>query len=93
MESEGTNGEIFHIGSEEEITIETLIKATGEMMGYEGEYENAPTYPGSVARRCPDISKARRVLGYEPKVHWEDGLRETVEWYRAYLEQGKAVYE
>ena len=93
MESEGTNGEIFHIGSEEEITIEELIKYTGELMGYEGTYENAPTYPGSVARRCPDIAKARRVLGYEPQVSWQDGLKTTVEWYRQYLEQGKAVYE
>lgn len=93
MESEGTNGEIFHIGSEEEITIEELIKYTGELMGYDGTYENAPTYPGSVARRCPDISKAKRVLGYEPQVSWQDGLKTTVEWYRQYLEQGKAVYE
>ena len=36
-------------------------------MGFKGEYEDAPTYPGSVARRCPDISKAKKDLGYEPK--------------------------
>jgi nucleoside-diphosphate-sugar epimerase len=93
MEKPDTNGEIFHIGSEDEITIETLIKTVGEMMGFEGDYMNAPTYPGSVARRCPDITKARRLLGYEPETSWKDGLLITVDWYDSYINQGKVIYE
>ena len=60
MESDKGLGEIFHIGSSDEITIEELIKAVGNILGYTGEYIEAPTYPGSVSRRCPDISKAKR---------------------------------
>lgn len=93
METEGTNGEIYHIGSEQEITIEALIHEAGQIMGYEGSYENAPTYPGSVSRRCPDISKASRELGYRPKIDWKDGLKKTMQWYKSYLETGKLVYE
>lgn len=93
MEQPNTNGEIYHIGSPEEITIEELIKTAGDIMGFEGEYENAPTYPGSVSRRCPDISKAQSQLGYQPKVHWKVGLKETIDWYKNYLETGKIVYE
>ena len=89
----GGNGEIYHIGTQEEITIEELIRYTGELMGFEGEYEYAPTYPGSVARRCPDISKAQRDLNYEPKVNWKDGLKRTIDWYIDYLENNKELHE
>jgi UDP-glucose 4-epimerase len=93
MERPHTNGEIYHIGSMDEITIETLIKEAGKIMCYAGVYENAPTYPGSVSRRCPDITKARKQLGYEPKVNWKDGLKITMDWYKEYLQAGKLVYE
>jgi len=93
MEQPNTNGEIYHIGTQEEISIGELIHYTGELMGFTGEYENAPTYPGSVSRRCPDITKARTQLGFEPEVNWKDGLKQTIGWYNDYLEQGKKVYE
>jgi nucleoside-diphosphate-sugar epimerase len=37
------------------------------------------------SRRCPDISKARRLLGWEPAVHVEDGLAQTIAWFREVL--------
>lgn len=89
----GGNGEIYHIGSEEEITIKELIKYTGELMNFKGDYIDAPTYPGSVARRCPDISKARRNLGYEPKISWKDGLKDTLTWYVDYLDNNNNLHE
>jgi nucleoside-diphosphate-sugar epimerase len=85
MESDSASGNIFHIGSSEEISIEELIRAVGDMMEFSGEYQDAPTYPGSVSRRCPDISKAKRELGYAPKTNWKDGLKVTVDWYRHYF--------
>jgi len=91
MESDLAAGEIFHIGSSKEISIEELIKTVGDMMGYSGEYVGAPTYPGSVSRRCPDISKANRLLGYNPLVDWKDGLKITVDWYRNYFSRHSSV--
>ena len=93
MEQPATNGQIYHIGTEEEISIGDLIHFTGDLMGFKGNYENAPTYPGSVSRRCPDITKARTQLGFEPKVDWKTGLTETIRWYNSYLEEGNKVYE
>lgn len=93
MEQPGTNGQIYHIGTQEEITIGDLIRYAGELMGFTGTYEDAPTYPGSVSRRCPDITKARTQLGFSPEVSWKTGLAETVNWYNQYLEQGNKVYE
>ena len=89
----GGNGEIYHIGTQEEITIKELTKYTGDLMGFNGEYIDAPTYPGSVARRCPDISKARKDLDYDPKVNWKDGLKVTIEWYIDYLNKNKDLHE
>jgi len=89
----GKNGEIYHIGDEDEISIEDLTRFTGDIMNFKGEYEYAPTYPGSVARRCPDISKAKKDLGYEPKVSWKDGLKDTINWYVDYLDKNKDLHE
>ncbi len=93
MENERSNGEIFHIGTMDEITIEELIREAGNFFGYKGEYENAPTYPGSVARRCPDITKAKNMLQFEPKINWKDGLKLTLGWYKAFFESGKESFE
>jgi nucleoside-diphosphate-sugar epimerase len=93
MEQPNTNGEIYHIGTQEEISIGDLIHYSGDLMQFKGSYENAPTYPGSVSRRCPDITKARKQLGFEPEIGWKDGLKQTIEWYNNYLEEGNKVYE
>tara|TARA_B100001013_G_scaffold177142_1_gene106483 strand:- start:2017 stop:2406 length:390 start_codon:yes stop_codon:yes gene_type:complete len=93
MESDKAAGEIFHIGSSQEISIEELIKTVGDIMGYSGEYTEAPTYPGSVSRRCPDISKAKRLLDYNPKVDWKVGLESTVNWYKSYFSKNSSARE
>jgi UDP-glucose 4-epimerase len=93
MESEKSDGQIYHIGSSEEISIEELIKETGRIMNFTGTYEYAPTYPGSVSRRCPDITKAKTQLGFDPKVDWKDGLKETVKWYVDFHENGGKSFE
>ena len=88
IESKNSDQEIYHMGSSEEITIEKLAKAVGDLMSYSGEYVSAPTYPGSVSRRCPDISKSIKHLGYTPKVFWVDGLKETISWYIDFYKSG-----
>ena len=92
-ESEKSNGEIFHIGSDEEISIESLIKASGNFFNFKGNYEIAATYPGSTNRRCPDITKARKILGFSPKVKWEDALEKTLNWYKDFFEKGEEAFE
>ncbi len=41
-----------------------------------------PAVQDDPQRRCPDIARARELLGWEPKVDAEDGLAETVDWFR-----------
>lgn len=89
----GVCNEIYHIGDTDEITIEQLVRYVGELFDYQGTYEPAPTYAGSVGRRCPDISKAKRDLGYSPSVSWRDGVRDTIQWYRDYLADHPDIIE
>ncbi len=91
MESKNSNGEIYHIGSMDEISMETLTRFIGDTFCYHGDYISEPTYPGSVSRRCPDISKAEKELDYKPKVNWQEGLLKTIEWYKIYFESGKSA--
>lgn len=88
-ESERADGEVYHVGNPDEISIDMLSRAVGELMGYDGDYVEGPAYPGSVRRRCPHITKCREHLGYEPEVDWRTGLERTVEWYRAFFESGR----
>ncbi len=94
MDSPGATGRTYHIGDDRhEITIETLIRYIGDLMGFDGEYEQGPSHAGSVSRRCPDVNRARDVFGYEPKVHWKEGVQDAVEWYADYYRAGREVFE
>ena len=91
--NKGKNGEIYHIGSKDEISIEKLEKYTGKLFNYNGEYIYGPEYSGSISRRCPDISKAENDLGYKPKISWETGVKKTIKWYKKYLSETTNLFE
>lgn len=94
MESNNTNGEIINIGDmRSEIPIRELVKYIGQLLGYEGKYVNVAAPIGSVSRRCPDTSLANELFGYKPQVNWEQGVRETVNWYVNYLKSGGKIFE
>jgi dTDP-glucose 4,6-dehydratase len=77
-------GETYNVGSGIEASIEEIadlvLKHTGKP---ESLKTIVPDRPGHDRRYLLDSSKLRRELGWEPEVGWEDGLRETVEWYAA----------
>ena len=77
---------IYHVGSEEEITIADLAREIGRCLGREVEVQPGEIPVGSTVRRVPDISKMR-ALGYIPRVPLRDGLRTTVRWYDAHADE------
>ena len=93
MQSETSNGEIYHIGTEDEISMEELIKEAAQFFNYAGEFEIAPTFPGSTKRRCPDISKAQKEISYEPIIGWKQGLKLTLNCYKEFFQSGDATFE
>jgi len=90
MESNKAAGEIYHIGNQDEINMETLTTYIGGLMDYSGTYEAAMTYPGSVARRCPNIDKAIADFGYSPNFDWRAAVGLTTDWYREFFTSGKS---
>ncbi len=82
MYEKGKHREIYHIGNDEEVSIRELVGRVGEVMG--GKLTILPTQApeGATPRRCPDISKMRK-LGYSPKIYLKEGLSRTVAWYLA----------
>lgn len=79
--AKGTHMSIYHVGTQDEITIAALAKKIGTILGR--QVRPVPSVParGGTPRRCPDISKLR-TLGYEPHVALDVGLAKTVAWYR-----------
>jgi UDP-glucuronate 4-epimerase len=76
--------EVFNLGSSRTVTLSRLIHLISRALGVDPRIERHPPRPGDVRRTCADISKARRVLGYNPSVAIEDGIPAFVEWYRNY---------
>ncbi len=93
IESENSNGEIYHLGSSDEISIEELIKEAGNFFNFKGSYKAAPTFPGSTDRRCPDIRKAHQHFGFEPKVSWNESVHKTLQWYKDFFNSGGKMHE
>jgi len=75
-------GEVVNIGNPNEITILELAEIIKKIANSKSEIKFYPPMPDDPRRRCPDISKAKKILNWTPKVELEDGLKRTVEWFR-----------
>jgi UDP-glucose 4-epimerase len=80
MYARGGHREVYHIGNDEEVTIEDLARRVGKQVGVELDIQPGDAPEGGTPRRCPDISKMR-ALGYQPAVSLDEGLERTVAWY------------
>jgi dTDP-glucose 4,6-dehydratase len=72
-----------NLGNPREMTLMELAKHVLRLSGSRSEIVFRPLPTDDPKVRQPDIGKARRLLGWEPRVELEEGLRQTIEWYRA----------
>lgn len=77
-----TKGEVFNLACGDEISLLELLAAVNELLGKEIEPIHAPPRRGDVKHSRADITKARKILGFEPLVDFKTGLIRTIEWYR-----------
>jgi UDP-glucose 4-epimerase/UDP-glucuronate decarboxylase len=83
LDCDRASGEIIHLGNEQdELTMLELAQRLFAVLDWHPEVEVHPAPPGSTPRRCPSVEKARRLLGFEPRVQLDVGLSLTYNWYR-----------
>ena len=75
--------EPINIGVGREISIGKLAEMIAAATGYHGSLEFDTSRPDGQPRRCLDVSRARDMLGFEAEVSLAEGLRRTIDWYRA----------
>jgi nucleoside-diphosphate-sugar epimerase len=75
-------GETLNIACGERLTVNGLLAAVNEVIGSDIKPFYADPRPGDIKHSAADVRKARRVMGFEPRVSFMEGLKETVSWYR-----------
>jgi nucleoside-diphosphate-sugar epimerase len=81
----GAAGKVINVGVGETFTLNRTIQLLNDIFGQQIAPQYRSPREGDVRESLADISLARQALGYEPEFRYEDGLRKTVEWYRAEL--------
>ena len=74
--------EVVNLGNSHPVPLREMIETLSAAMGQRPEIERLPDQPGDVPITYADISKARRLLGYEPGTEFEEGIRRFVKWFR-----------
>lgn len=80
-EKEESRGKIINLGSGTDISINSLLKEICDYMNYSGEWEHHPARTSDVRNLCADSKRAKELLGFEPQVGFEEGIRKTLDWY------------
>jgi nucleoside-diphosphate-sugar epimerase len=80
--AEGASGETINIACGERVTLNELARIIAGIVGADVKPVYQPTRTGDVRHSLADIRKAARLLGYQPRIGLEEGLRRTVDWLR-----------
>lgn len=80
--TDGLAGDVFQVAMGVETAIADLAELVQKVTGAASEIQFEPKRAGEIHRSWADISKARRVLGFNPQVDLEQGIGQTVAWYK-----------
>ena len=79
---DGVEGEVINIGSPDQISVLSLAELIKKLSGSCSSIVYTSARPDDPKKRCPDISRARHFLDWEPKITLEEGLKKTIMWFR-----------
>ena len=82
-EAKGASGMVFNGGTGARITLNEVLKLLEKISGKKIEAKYDPPRTGDIRDSQADVSLAHKVLGYQPLVHFEEGLRRTWDWYKS----------
>ena len=74
--------EILNLGSYNPITLKEMIETIAEVLNVKPKIKELPMQPGDVDRTYADIEKAKKLIGYEPKTTFKEGIKNFIEWYK-----------
>ena len=77
----GIKGEVFNIGGGSRISVNELIERIENIIGKKAKVKYVEKQKGDVKDTWADVSKAKKELGWNPKVGVEEGLKSFVEWF------------
>ena len=78
-----TNYEVINLGESRTVELRELISLIEKELGTRAQIDRQPPQPGDVPQTFADISKARRLLRYDPQTQIEAGIRRFVEWFKS----------
>lgn len=81
-EAPGASGQIINVATGNRISLNQLFEAMRRMIGVDIKPQYAGDRAGDVRDSQADVTRAHEILGYQPLVSFEEGLRRTVDWYR-----------
>jgi UDP-glucuronate 4-epimerase len=81
LKYDGPLFDIFNLGESDTIQLKDLIAAIENALGKKAKVNRLPEQPGDMPLTCADISKARKLLGYNPATRFSDGLPRFMEWF------------
>ena len=74
--------EILNLGNSSPVSLKEMINIIGQVIGTEPKIKQLPMQPGDVDRTFADISKAKKLIGYNPKTSFKEGIENFVKWYK-----------
>jgi len=75
--------EIINLGNSNPVSLKDLINIIGESLNIKPNIQKLPMQQGDVDITFADISKAKQILGYNPKTEFRDGINKFIEWYKS----------
>ncbi len=79
---EKVGGEMINISTGQGVTVNEILRQINEYLGTNVEAKFEPRRPGDVRHTKGAIDKSKRLLGYETKIGFEEGLKRTIEWFK-----------
>lgn len=75
------SGQVFNIACNESYSVLDIARSIEKVIGKKLSIVHTPPRAGDVRRTCADISKAKRLMHYSPKIQFHEGIKKTVEWF------------